>query len=166
MVFQCPDYWDDEDRVRADLQLEATGNDKILTFLAKVKAQRALVEKLMNDQVTKEDEAGTQDALHEVGLLPDEADPMFKDVRFNERQERLERSICKLLDAAKAAREAPNEAAWEHIVDEAAANSRPQAVRPSRHGQDHGDRQVRAQMPSTGWPRPLCTTHRPAGLEG
>ena len=127
-VLQCPDYWDDEDRVRADLQLEATGNDKILTFLAKVKAQRALVEKFMNGLVTKEDEAGTQDALREVGLLPDEDDPMFKDVRFNERQERLERSICKLLDAAKAAREAPNEAAWEHIVDEAAANSRPQAV--------------------------------------
>ena len=63
-----------------------------------------------------------------MGLLPDEDDPMFKDVRFNERQERLERGICKLLDAAKAAREAPNEAAWEHIVDEAAANSRPQAV--------------------------------------
>ncbi|CAE7473081.1 Pif1 [Symbiodinium pilosum] len=97
-VLQCPDYWDDEDRVRADLQLEATGNDKILTFLAKVKAQRALVEKFMNGLLTKEDE------------------------------ERLERSICKLLDAAKAAREAPNEAAWEHIVDEAAANSRPQAV--------------------------------------
>ena len=42
-VLQCPDYWDDEDRVRADLQLEAMSNDKILTFLAKVKAQRALV---------------------------------------------------------------------------------------------------------------------------
>ena len=45
-VKQCPDYWEDEDRIRADLELEATGNDKIETFLAMVRAQRALVQQL------------------------------------------------------------------------------------------------------------------------
>ena len=151
-VLQCPDYWDDEDRVRADLQLEATGNDKILTFLAKVKAQRALVEKFMNGLLTKEDEAGTQDALREVGLLQagtPGAEHLQVAGRSQGRQGGAQRS-CVGAHCGRGRSEQPTAGGY----------------RPSRHGQDHGDRQVRAQMPSTGWPRPLCTTHRPAGLEG
>ena len=127
-ALQCPDYWEDEERIRADLELEAVGNDKIQTFMAKVKAQRSLVERFLRGVLTKEDEAGTTEALREVGLLPNEEDPLFRDVRFNQMQERLERGICKLLDVAKAARDAANEVEWERIVEEAKAVSRPQAV--------------------------------------
>ena len=127
-VLQCPEFWQDEERIRVDLEREAMGNAKIQTFLAKVLAQRALMEKFLSGELAKEDADGTQEALREVGLLPEEEDPMFKDVRFNERQERLEKSICKLLDRAKAAREAPNDAEYDHIVEEAKAQNRPQAV--------------------------------------
>ncbi|CAE7216115.1 Pif1 [Symbiodinium sp. CCMP2456] len=114
-VLQCPEFWQDEERIHADLELEAMGN---------VLAQRALVEKFLSGELAKEDTDGTREALREVGLLPEEEDPMFKDVHFNERQERLEKSICKLLDRAKAAREAPNEAAWDRIVEEAKKQNR------------------------------------------
>ncbi|CAE7341203.1 Pif1, partial [Symbiodinium sp. CCMP2456] len=77
-VLQCPEFWQDE-----------------------VLAQRALVEKFLSGELAKEDTDGAQEALREVGLLPEEEDPMFKDIRFNERQERLEKGICKLLDRAK-----------------------------------------------------------------
>ena len=127
-ALQRPDYWEDEERIRADLELEAVGNDKIQTFMAKVKARRSLVEQFLRGILTKEDEAGTTEALREVGLLPNEEDPLFRDVRFNQRQERLEQGICKLLDVAKAARDAANEVEWERIVEEAKAVSRPQAV--------------------------------------
>ncbi|CAE7679552.1 Pif1, partial [Symbiodinium sp. CCMP2456] len=126
-VLQYPAYWEDEERVRADLELEAMGNGKIQTFLAKVLAQRALVEKFLSGELAKEDADGTHEALREVGLLPEEEDPMFKDVHFNDRQRQLEKSICKLLDRAKAAREAPNEMEWDRIVEEAKKQNRPQA---------------------------------------
>ena len=93
-ALQRPDYWEDEERIRADLELEAVGKDKIQTFMAKVKAQRSLVERFLRGILTKEDEAGTTEALREVGLLPNEEDPLFRDVRFNQRQERLEQGIC------------------------------------------------------------------------
>ena len=57
-VQQCPDYWDDDDQIRADLELEATGNDKAETFLAMVKAQRALVARFLAGELDKADDAG------------------------------------------------------------------------------------------------------------
>ena len=59
-IFQCPDYWADEDAIRAELELEATGNDKIETFLAMVRAQRALVERFVAGELDKADDAGIQ----------------------------------------------------------------------------------------------------------
>ena len=100
-ALRCPEYWEDEERIRADLELEAMGNDKIETFLAKVKAQLAFVRKFLSGQLAKEDEAGANEALREVCLLPDEEDPMFKDVRFNEGQARLEKNVCTLLDKSE-----------------------------------------------------------------
>ena len=81
------------------------GADKIKTFLARLKAQRALVERFLSGALVKEDVAGMEEAAREVGLVADEEDPLHKDVRFNERQARLEKGIWKLLDVAKAARE-------------------------------------------------------------
>ena len=57
-VSQCPEYWDDEEQIRADLELEATGNDKAETFLAMVRAQRALVERFLAAELDKADDAG------------------------------------------------------------------------------------------------------------
>ena len=57
-IHQCPEYWEDEDLIRADLELEATSNDKAESFLAMVKAQRALVGRFLAGEVDKADDAG------------------------------------------------------------------------------------------------------------
>ena len=118
-VLQCPEYWSDDDKIRADLELEATGSDKIETFLAKLRAQRTLVDRFLGGSLAKEDDAGAQEAMREVGLLAGEEDPMFRDVRFNEAQQRLEQSLCKLLERAKAARTAASLEEWERLMEEA-----------------------------------------------
>ncbi|CAE7526082.1 Pif1 [Symbiodinium pilosum] len=61
----------------------AMGSDKIETFLAKLRAQRTLVDRFLSGSLAKEDDAGAQEAMREVGLLAGEEDPMFRDVRFN-----------------------------------------------------------------------------------
>lgn len=36
-IQQCPEHWEDEEAIRAELEREATGNDKVETFLAMVR---------------------------------------------------------------------------------------------------------------------------------
>ena len=127
-IQQCPNYWEDEEQIRADLELEAVGNDKAETFLAMVRAQRALVQRFLNGELTKEDDAGLQAAMVDLGMAEGEEDPMFAGVEFNREQKRLEKGVCKLLDRAKRARLATDEHEWEEIVEEAHNNSRPQFV--------------------------------------
>ena len=127
-VLQCPDYWEDEEQIRADLELEAVGNDRAATFIAMVRAQRALVQLFLDGVLTKEDEAGLQAAMVDVGLAEGEEDPMFAGVEFNREQKRLEKGVCKLLDRAKRARLAADEHEWEEIVEEAHNHSRPYFV--------------------------------------
>ena len=125
---QCPDYWEDEEQIRADLELEAVGNDKAETFLAMVRAQRALVQRFLDNDLAKEDDAGLQAAMLDLGLAEGGEDPMFAGVEFNRDQKRLEKGVCKLLDRAKRARLAVDEKEWEDIVEEAHTYSRPQFV--------------------------------------
>lgn len=124
-VLQCPDYWEDEARIRADLELEATGNDKIETFLAMVRAQRALVQRFLDGDLQKEDDAGIRAAMVDVGLLAEEEDLMFQGMELNRGQKRLEKALCKDLDRAKRGRLAQNDQEWEDVVEDAHLNSRP-----------------------------------------
>ena len=125
---QCPDYWTDEDKIRADLELEAVGNDKIETFLAMVRAQHSLVDRFLSGQLSKEDDAGLQAAMVDVGLVEGEEDPMFQGVEFNREQKRFEKGINKLLDRAKRGRLAENDSEWEAVVEEAYKENKPQFV--------------------------------------
>lgn len=127
-IRQCPEYWGDEEQIRADLELEAVGNDKVETFVAMVRAQKALVQLFLDGALTKEDEAGLQAAMVDVGLADGEEDPMFAGVVFNRAQKRLEKAVRKLLDRAKRARLATEEREWEEIVEEAHAHSWPHFV--------------------------------------
>lgn len=124
-VLQCPDDWEDEDRIRADLELEATGNDKVETFLAMVRAQRALVQRFVEGTLHKEDDAGMKEAMQDVGLLEAEDDPRYQDIQLNHGQKRLEKALCKALDRAKKGREAENDQQWEAAVEDAYLNSKP-----------------------------------------
>ena len=123
-IFQCPDYWADEDAIRAELELEATGNDKIETFLAMVRAQRALVERFVAGELDKADDAGIQAAQVDLGLAEDD-DPMFRGMELNHGQKRVERAISKQLERAEQGRLAANEAEWEAAVEDAHTNAKP-----------------------------------------
>ena len=123
---QCSEYWEDEAQVRADLELEATSNDKIETFLAMVRAQRALVQRFLRPgDLDKDDDAGVQAALVDLGLAETEEDPMFQGVQLNRQQKRLEQWLCKGLELAKRGRQAANEEEWETVVEEAHTHARP-----------------------------------------
>ena len=112
--------------MRADLELEATSNDKIETFLAMV---RALVQRFLTPgDLDKEDDAGVQAALVDPGLAETEEDPMFQGIELNRQQKRLEQWLCKGLNRAKEGRLAANEQSWEKVVEEAHTNARPYFV--------------------------------------
>ena len=122
---QCPDYWENEDSIRADLELEATGNSKVETFLAMVRAHRALVERFLSGDLDKSDDAGVQAALADLGLIEGEEDPMFQGLELNREQKRLEKALCTQLDRAKRGRLAANDKEWEEVVEEAHTNAKP-----------------------------------------
>ena len=125
---QCADYWEDEAQARADLELEATSNDKIDTFLSMVRAQRALVQRFLTGDLDKDDDAGVQAALGDLGLADTEEDPMFRGIELNRAQRRLEQWLCKQLEVAKKGRLAANEQEWESVVEEAHTHARPYFV--------------------------------------
>ena len=63
---------------------------KIETFLAMVRAQRALVQRFLQPGgLDKEDDAGVQAALVDVGLAETEEDPLFQGMQLNRQQKRL-----------------------------------------------------------------------------
>ena len=122
---QCPDYWEDESSIRADLELEALGNSKAETFLAMVRAHRALVERFLAGDLDKTDDAGVQVAMADLGLIEGEEDPMFQGMELNREQRRLEKALCTQLDRAKCGRLAANDKEWEEVVEDAYANAKP-----------------------------------------
>ena len=122
---QCPDYWENESSIRADLELEAVGNSKAETFVAMVRAHRALVERFLAGDLDKNDDAGVQVAMVDLGLIEGEEDPMFQGMELNREQKRLEKALCTQLDRAKRGRLAANDKEWEEVVEEAHTNAKP-----------------------------------------
>ena len=122
---QCPDYWEDESSIRADLELEAVGNSKAETFVAMVRAHRALVERFLAGDLDKNDDAGVQVAMVDLGLIEGEEDPMFAGMELNRAQKRLEKALCTQLDRAKRGRLAANDKEWEEVVEEAYNKAKP-----------------------------------------
>ena len=122
---QCPDYWEDESSIRADLELEAVGNSKAETFVAMVRAHRALVERFLAGDLDKNDDAGVQVAMVDLGLIEGEEDPIFAGMELNRAQKRLEKALCTQLDRAKRGRLAANDKEWEEVVEEAYNKAKP-----------------------------------------
>ena len=124
-IQQCPEHWEDEEAIRAELELEATGNDKVETFLAMVRAQRALVEQFVSGILDKADDAGMQAAMVDLGLAEGEEDPMFRGMELNREQKHLEKAVRKQLERAKQGRLCNDQAEWEAVVEDAHDNAKP-----------------------------------------
>ena len=164
-VHQCPEYWEDEEQIRADLELEATGHDKVETFLSLVRAQRALVQRFLEGDLDQSDDAGVQAALVEVGLHEEEEDPMFKGMELNREQKRLEKALGKQVDRAKAGRLAANEQEWESVMEDAHQNARPLFVTgPPGNREEHSGGQDGSEVHARWGACFVCLTHGPAGV--
>ncbi|MCR9130917.1 MAG: hypothetical protein NXI12_15535, partial [Alphaproteobacteria bacterium] len=98
------------------MELEAAGKDRIQTFLAKVKAERALAEKFLSGALDRKDDVGLRAALVDVGLRPAEEDPLFRDMALNAEQLRLEQYALRRAARAKAAHKAASEEEWDQLV--------------------------------------------------
>ena len=122
---QCLDYWTDEEKIRAGLEVEAVGNDRIETFLSMVRAQHSLVARFLSGELSKEDDAGLKQAMVDVGLVEGEQDPMFEGIEFNRGQKQFLKSVDGLLARAKRGRLAENDEEWEEVVEEAHVHSTP-----------------------------------------
>jgi hypothetical protein len=101
------------------------GNSKAETFVAMVRAHRALVERFLAGDLDKNDDAGVQVATVDLGLIEGEEDPMFAGMELNRAQKRLEKALCTQLDRAKRGRLAANDKEWEEVVEEAYNKAKP-----------------------------------------
>ena len=55
-LHHAPSYWDDEDAMKKDMQLEAMSESRIQTILNKVKAQKHVVHRYLSGQIDKAEE--------------------------------------------------------------------------------------------------------------
>ena len=107
------DYWDDEEQVRQDLEVECIGNDHIETVLNFIKAQRHLMGRYLDGELKPEDEV-------DVDLIDDE-DEVRKSaeerIELDPHQRHLKRYLDKQVENAMAAREAADDDTYDAIVD-------------------------------------------------
>ena len=78
------------------------GNSKAETFVAMVRAHRALVERFLAGDLDKNDDAGVQVAMVDLGLTEGEEDPMFAGMELNREQKRLEKAPLHAIGSCQA----------------------------------------------------------------
>ena len=114
------DYWDNEEQVREDLEVECIGNDHIETVLNFIKAQRHLVGRYLDGELKPEDEV-------DVDLADDEEEtrkPAEERMELDPQQRRLKRYIDKRMQTCLEAREAADDDTYEAIADVANKNAK------------------------------------------
>ena len=107
------DYWDDEAQVRQDLEVQCVGNDHIETVLNFIKAQRHLMCRYLEGELTPEDDV-------DVDLIDDEDEarkPAEDRIKLDPHQRCLKRYIDKQVENAMDAREAVDDDTYEAIAD-------------------------------------------------
>ena len=109
------DYWDNEEQVKEDMQLECIGNDHIETVLNFIKAQRHLLGQYLDGELGLDDEL-------DVDLQEDQEEmrkPAEDRVTLDPQQRHLKHYIDKAVKTAVEAREAIDDDTYEAIVDAA-----------------------------------------------
>ena len=110
-------YWNDKARIRADMEVEAEGNDNIETVLAHIQASSLHVDNYMDGIWDKRDEGEENgpDAAPSTGRAPPE---------FHQFQLKLQSLIDKAVDVALRARTAKNPDELERLHEIAMDNGR------------------------------------------
>ena len=115
-----PEHWSDEEAVAKELELEATGVAKVKSFLAKLKAERHLVEQYLAGHIVKGDAEGARRSLAEAGFpVPDEG------LQLNRQQQLLRDSVLGAAERAAKARAAQDIEELDEIREAAAKDARP-----------------------------------------
>ena len=115
------DYWEKDDQIAADLELEGMSTYMIENFLAQLHAQRHLVSMFLEGELDKTDDAGCQEAMVEAGFAKKSG------LVYNSQQKLLAKDLHQKLDLALKARYAETEQEFEDACD-AAASSKPLAA--------------------------------------
>ena len=103
-----------------ELELEATGVAKVKSFLAKLKAERHLVEQYLAGHIVKGDAEGARRSLAEAGFpVPDEG------LQLNRQQQLLRDSVLGAAERAAKARAAQDIEELDEIREAAAKDARP-----------------------------------------
>ena len=107
------DYWDNDELVRQDMQLECIGNDHIETVLNFIKAQRHLLNRYLEGELDPEEDLDVDllDDNEAAGKLTE------KQIILDPQQRHLKRYIDKTVKRAMEAREAADDDTYEAIVD-------------------------------------------------
>ena len=107
------EYWDNEEQVQQDLEVECVGNDHIETVLNFIKAQRHLMGRYLDGELKPEDEVDVD--------LTDDEDEVRKSaqerIELDPHQRHLKRYLDKRVENAMAAREAADDETYDAIVD-------------------------------------------------
>ena len=114
---RCPEHWIDE---QEELELEAMGVAKVKSFLAKLKAERHLVEQYLAGHIVQGDAEGARRSLAEAGFpAPDES------LQLNQQQRLLRDSVLGMAERAAKARAAENIDELDKLQEAAAKEARP-----------------------------------------
>ena len=136
---RCPEHWSDEEAVTKELELEAMGVAKVKSFLAKLKAERHLVEQYLAGHIVKGDAVGARRSLEEAGFpAPEDG------LQLNRQQQLLRDSILQPSTCCAGSRGAGS-------------------ARRRRAGRSPGEGQERA-ADRRAWPAGHRQDHRPEQL--
>ena len=117
---RCPEHWIDEEAVTKELELEAMGVAKVKSFLAKLKAERHLVEQYLKGHIVQGDAEGARRSLAEAGFpAPDES------LQLNQQQRLLRDNVLAAAERAAKARAVENIDELDELREAAAKEARP-----------------------------------------
>ena len=117
---RCPEHWSDEEAVAKELELEAMGVAKVKSFLAKLKAERHLVEQHLAGHIVRGDAAGARRSLEEAGFPVTD-----KGLELNRQQQLLRDSVLGDAERAAKARATQDMDELDALREAAIKNARP-----------------------------------------
>ena len=117
-LHHAPDYWDDNDALRRDMQLEAFNESRIETILSKVKAQKHVVHRYLTGEIDKGEEVHSEDEDSEPCSRTGAATQQPK-LKYHQAQKAFGREIDMRVQEAMKAHNARDDAEREDVEERA-----------------------------------------------
>eukprot|EP00971_Amphidinium_carterae_P130373 2582834-Amphidinium_carterae.3 len=118
-IHRRPEYWSNEEQVRADMELEAYSTDHINTVLNLIRAQRHLVKKYLDGDLKKDDNEEP-----ELDEASDSENGEKMKVHLDSSQKRLKRFVETAVERSMQASDAVDDDMYEALLAEAEKDNR------------------------------------------